>query len=150
MHTVDFMDRAAFALLILQMLIMAYAAVHDARTRTVSNGLVVVLALACAIGTCLSRAALGAHVACALGAMGTLTVFECAWRHVKGEAGLGMGDVKFLGAIMLRTPLLGIVSFACGLAGVALVGTVLRARSLPLLPFMVVSFIALAALSTCS
>lgn len=78
----------------------------------------------------------------ALAICGVLVAFEVVWRRFHdGEFGLGMGDIKCLVTLMLADPALGISSFISGLLGLAVTGTALRVRSLPLLPFVTVAWL---------
>ena len=61
---------------------------------------------------------------------------EAAWRRLRGEPGLGGGDIKLLAACMARDPLWGFVSFGMGLIALAGAGCALSKRSLPLIPFL--------------
>ena len=126
---------------------MCAAAAIDARTRSFPNGLAAAFALACGArawaeggaGLLWRRACL-ASLLC-----GVLVLFELGWRRFHGgAAGLGMGDIKYLFGSLLLNPLRGLCSFAMGLLLLAGAGLVSRQRSLPLLPFSVCAYAALA------
>ena len=119
---------------------MTLTAWIDARTRRYPHWLWL-----CMLATSLwiSVAGAGASVALmrvllAAAVMLAFVVFELVWRlgH-SGESGLGMGDIKCLGTLVIADPLRGLVSFFLGLMGLGLIGAALRVRSLPLLPFVV-------------
>lgn len=78
----------------------------------------------------------------ALAICGVLVAFESVWRRSHdGEIGLGMGDIKCLATLMIADPVLGVSSFISGLLVLAVTGTALRVRSLPLLPFVTVAWL---------
>lgn len=133
-----YMDADCAAFSVLGILILV-AAVVDARTRTYPAPLAVAVAAAgawCALARG-GADTLGAHCLAACAVSGLLVVFEIAWRRGHdGTAGLGMGDVKFLFGTMLADPAYALVGFSVGLALLALVGSVCRRPSLPLLPFV--------------
>ena len=130
--------------------IMVAAAGIDARDRVFPNGLAALFIVAAGasavvaggIGLLVRRICL-AWVAC-----GILLLFELVWRRLHGGvAGLGMGDIKYLFGCLLLDPLLGLYSFAMGLLALAVAGLILHRPSLPLLPFAVCAYAALAALA---
>ena len=130
--------------------LMGAAAAVDARERVFPNALAAAFTLSCALaaldagGAELLRArALGALACC-----GALLAFELAWRRAHGgAAGLGMGDLKYLFGALLLDPAGALVSFAAGLAALAVAGLASRRASLPLLPFVVGAQAALIILS---
>mgnify|MGYP003373903816 CR=1 FL=1 len=138
----------AFALLAARWGILVYAAWRDARTRTFPNGCAAALAAVCA-AWCVAglggAGMLGLNAVLALAVAAALVLFERAWRRRRGEAGLGMGDVKFLAALMLCDPARALAAFAAGLLGLAAAGLALRRTSLPLLPFAVGAYAVLSA-----
>ena len=79
---------------------------------------------------------LAANAVAAGAVAGLLVAIEAVWRRVRGSAGLGMGDVKLLFALMLASPTRGLTSFAVALVLLAIVGAVTHRRSLPLVPFI--------------
>ena len=148
--------------------IMAYAAWRDARTRTFPNGLAVAFTVACAIATVLSGgltqlgvsdgaggiqesgfwapwglAVLGRNALAATVVFAVLLAFELLWRSFRKESGLGIGDLKFLFALMLLEPVKALISFTLGLIALAITGSITRKSSLPLLPFIVGSYFVL-------
>lgn len=159
---------ALMASVLLRYALMAYAAWRDARTRTFPNGLALAFAAACAVEAVLAgglgRAgapdgmgglqeggfslssglhALGMDALAAAAAFALLFALELGWRRVRGEPGLGMGDLKFLFGLMLVDPVKALMAFVLGLVALALTGLVARKRSLPLLPFIVGSYFAI-------
>lgn len=60
---------------------------------------------------------------------------------------MGMGDVKCLFALVIAAPAQAMGSFTAGLLLMAAAATALRARSLPLLPFVLIPYLALCALA---
>lgn len=151
-----------FALSLCQGGLMLYAAWHDARTRTFPNALAFAFALVCAMRAVVEGGyhpelatavagdlepgafllsdglkALEGHAVAAAVVFGMLFAFELAWRHARRDAGLGMGDAKFLFGLMLVRPLAALLAFAGGLLLMAVAGLVLRRRALPVLPFVV-------------
>lgn len=157
-------DVAPLALLfsLARLAFMGYAAWRDARTRTFPNCLAVVLVTVCAIeavlnggltdlavpdgmgglqdGGFIAASGLQALVKNAIAAnvvFALLYVFELVWRHFRREPGLGMGDLKFLFALMIAEPFKALMSFIIGLIALAFAGAITRKSSFPLLPFMV-------------
>ena len=159
---------ALMLLTLLQYVLMVYAAWRDARTSTFPNGLATVLVLVCAaVAFCaggitdlaisdglgglqdggfivasglklLVKNAIAANVVFAL-----LYIFELIWRHFRKEQGLGMGDLKFLFALMLAEPFKALMAFVLGLLALAFTGAATRKFTLPLLPFMVGAYFAI-------
>lgn len=158
----------ACALTLVRWAIMGYAAWHDARTRTFPNGLAAVFVFVCAAeaftsgglthlslpdgagglqeggflvasgGRALVMNAIAANVVFA-----ALYVFELVWRHFRNAPGIGMGDLKFLFALMLIEPVKAIIAFVLGLVALAITGVATRKSPLPLLPFVVGAYFAL-------
>ena len=123
--------------------LMFVSAVEDIRERRFPPVLFAGLAFASACA-CLSEGGgvsrLAVHVGLAMLVCGALFVFEAAWRHAhSGSVGLGMGDIKFLFSFMLWRPNLALGAFILGLLVLAVYGVIRRERSLPLLPFAVLS-----------
>lgn len=123
--------------------LLAVAALIDARERRFPHVLGLFLACACAVlsYSCggLPRLVRCGAIALVTGAL--LVAFELLWRaRHDGRAGLGMGDVKFLTALILWRPLDALVAFAGGLICLACAGLIARCGSLPLLPFVVPVF----------
>ena len=125
--------------------LMLAIAVHDARTRTLPNGLAIAFGIVCAVcgiargGLSIFENLLQAAIVC-----GLLVALELFWRSRNGgSAGLGMGDIKYLFCLMLTDPALGVVSFMVGLLLLALAGTLFKKESLPLLPFTVGAYLAM-------
>ena len=167
----DALQALTVAAAIARWALMGYAAVHDARTRTFPNALAAVFLAACAGEAFLSAAvdpylvtadagalsqgaflpgegfrALAQNGARALVACLALVGFEAGWRRARHESGLGLGDVKFLFALMLTGPVPAFASFVLGLAAMAVAGLATGRRALPLLPFIVVSYAVVALL----
>lgn len=118
----------------------AAAAVIDARTKRLPNGLAVLLA-ACAAAVAVMRGGmptLAAHACVALVTMALLVISELAWRRARGGFGQGMGDIKALGAAMLADPALALAAYAAGMVMLAFVGMATRRNALPFLPFFAV------------
>lgn len=118
------------------------ASVLDIRSRRCPNILACCLCI-CALAVayfgggikgCLSGL-IGAFFTCAL-----LVTFEALWRKRRGAAGIGMGDVKVLFALMTIDPFTGILSFALGLLALAMIGVALHRQTLPALPFISAAF----------
>ena len=156
------------AFLLLRYALMVYAAWHDARTRTFPNTLAVVFALVCAYEAFLCGGltdlsvpdgmgglqeggflpktgfhVLAVNAGIAFAVFIALFAFELLWRHFRKEPGLGIGDLKFLSALMLVEPVKALIAFALGLVALALTGLLTKKRSLPLLPFIVGSYFAI-------
>lgn len=138
------------------------AAVIDARSRRFPNALAalaLVLGALAAVWPVLAALPAGAgappagelaaalaarllsHAVPASLAAGALTALEVGWRARRGSAGLGMGDVKLLAALMLADPLTGLTSFAAALALLALACVLARRPSLPLIPFIALTWL---------
>lgn len=158
-----------FLLMFAFTVLLAVAAVIDARSRRFPNALaavMAVLALAIALVAALGRASyfavsfsvepvgdaalaiatlkrLAVPLACAAAACAALFAVELLWRRVRGAAGLGMGDIKLLFSLMLVSPARGIVAFAGGLVLLAVFCLVMRKRDLPLIPFITAVWVAL-------
>lgn len=129
-------------LFLAQWCILVWAACVDARDRVFPNGLALALAAVCALFCAVTRSpsTLLLHALEAAAFCGLLVVFEMAWRRRKGASGIGMGDIKCLFALMLVSPLEGVLSFAGALALLAVAGAALGRGSLPLLPFLVAAY----------
>lgn len=137
------------------------AAIIDARSRCLPNGLAAAMAFAGVYAAMVPPALRGdmvkgeervyldavsglvEHAVPAIATVLALVLFELAWRARRGSAGIGMGDIKLLFALMLAAPLRGLLSFAAGLVLLALACLVRRERSLPLIPFTAVAWFAL-------
>lgn len=132
------MSPIAYLLLGVLTLLLVCAALIDARTRTYPNALAGAVALtSAALALALDGPArLVRGAACALGVLVLLIGLELLWRR-RGSRGIGMGDLKCLGALMLATPFAALVSFAAGLLLMALAALARRKHALPLLPFFV-------------
>lgn len=130
----------AYVLVALLAIEVLTAAVIDARRRVFPAWLMALMLVtgvgcACALGG-FERALFGCAASFCLCL--ALTGFEVAWRRIHGGAmGLGMGDIKFLAALMPAWPAGAAVSFAGGLALLAMAGVVCKKPSLPLIPFVV-------------
>lgn len=158
--------------LLVQYALMAYAAWHDARTRTYPNVLATVFVVVCVVvafaqggltdlsvsdGTgglqeggflvALGVRALVRNLIAANIVFAALYVFELLWRRFRKTFGLGMGDLKFLFALMISEPVKALLSFTLGLVALAITGVVTRKQSLPLLPFVVGAYFAILLLS---
>ena len=124
---------------------LAVAALIDLRARRLPAALAAILVLI-SIALCLGGhgwLGLGVSSFLALATCAALASFEIIWRTVRGETGLGMGDVKALFALMLLSPEGGILAFAAALLLLAVFGRVFGYRSLPMLPFMFGSWVCL-------
>lgn len=131
-----------------RMALMCAIGAVDARERRLPNALAAAFAALCALEALAARGAetCAQNALAALVVCGALLGFELLWRAVHGgAAGMGMGDVKYLFALMLLDPAFGLVSFTGGLALLAFSGAVVRAKSLPLLPFAVMSYMGMVA-----
>ncbi|WP_179184922.1 prepilin peptidase [Collinsella vaginalis] len=142
-------------------LIVVAAAWVDARERRLPNGLAaaavvtgamvavwpaVMAALGGGSGADLLPNALGllaSHAVPALLTAAALVALEVGWRRLRGSAGLGMGDVKLLFALMLADPLRGLTAFCVALLLLAAACLVTRRASLPLIPFIALAGIPL-------
>lgn len=124
-------------------LVVAAGAV-DARERRLPNGLAGALALIAAASSVAEGGfgLLAARAATALAVCGALVAFEVWWRLRRGSAGQGMGDIKALGALMLAAPVRAVAAYAAGLLLLGVSGLMLRRRSLPLLPYLAIAFVA--------
>ena len=109
--------------------VLLWAAVSDARTRRIPNASVAALALlglACNMTPLLGMdlpyvQGLKSCAVVALGVTAAFLAFEAIWRAVSGRgAGLGMGDIKLIGAaaLTLGAWILPCVVVACVLASV--------------------------------
>lgn len=119
------------------------AAILDARTRRFPNVLAVSMALTCLALRCAEYGVLSALFAIGISSfvVTILVLFEVRWRQAHaGALGLGLGDIKFLGALCLWRPGAALVSFAASLCLLACCGVAFRRSSLPLLPFSVPLF----------
>lgn len=127
--------------------LLVAAGIIDARTRRFPNPLAAALAGVGALGVFVAGGVevLLAHLAFAAVVAGALVAFELAWRHVRSTPGLGMGDVKALGALMLVDPVRALAAFAGALVALGASCIAFRRRSLPLLPYLAFCWIALAA-----
>ena len=129
----------------------AVIAVIDARERIIPdicNGIVAGLGLAAA-----ALAGLDVAIAAALhgiAAFALFWLFRAAYRRFRGHHGLGLGDVKFLGAAGTWTGLGGVppmILIACAAAIAALAVARLRGRTvtaglaIPFGPFLVVGLL---------
>lgn len=133
-------DIVSFAITFLIVVLMVSAAVIDARTRTFPNGLALAFVLVCALFSLRAGGLsyLAGHVFYSILICIPFIVFEYIWRsRHSGNAGIGMGDLKFLAAFALVSPQLALISFLFGLIALALIGLLLHKPSLPLLPFVV-------------
>lgn len=129
---------------LLSVLLVA-AAVIDARERRFPNQLALAMALAALAHAALLGAERGLlHLAIALIAALALTAFELLWRRWRGSAGIGMGDIKLLFALVLADPVRGLAAYALGLVLLAIGCVAARRGSLPLIPFIAVAWLALA------
>lgn len=110
----------------------------DARSRRLPNALAVCICLLCALHALSSRGMgqLVVNIACATGTSAAILLTELAWRRYRRAIGIGMGDIKLLFALMLRSPLLGAASFTAGLICLAIAALITRQRTLPLIPFI--------------
>ena len=107
--------------------VLLWAAVCDARTRRIPNASVAALALLGLAGNAFvllgmelpSAQGLKSCAVVALGVTAAFLAFEVIWRAVSGRgAGLGMGDIKLIGAaaLTLGAWVLPCVAVACVLA----------------------------------
>lgn len=107
--------------------VLLWAAVSDARTRRIPNASVAALALLGLVGNAFVLLGMDLPYAqglksCAVVALGVTAAFlafEAIWRAVSGRgAGLGMGDIKLIGAaaLTLGAWVLPCVAVACVLA----------------------------------
>lgn len=121
--------------------LLVCAGVIDARERRLPNGLALIFCAVAAIGClfCEGSAALVRHVFCAFVICTALVLLEVVWRR-RGTPGQGMGDIKALCALMLIAPLPAVISYAVALLLLAAVGALRQVNTLPLLPFLAVTF----------
>lgn len=121
------------------------AIAYDGRERRVPNGLVLaMLACGAAIAWCRNDAvARGVVFGAALTVCAALVAAEVLWRRWRGDAGLGMGDIKVLFCMMLVHPVVAVAAFAAGLLALAVTAAVMRRPSLPLMPFFGSAFLIL-------
>ena len=123
-------------------LLLVVAACIDARWRRFPNQLAVACAVAAVIAVfvggggreVVTRVAVSAFVC------GALVLLELLWRHVRGAAGLGLGDIKALFSLLIYNPVAGMLSFGVSLVLLAGACMVTKHGSLPLLPFLVPVF----------
>ena len=158
----------ACALTVVRWALMGYGAWRDAKTRTFPNGLAAALVFVSAVEAFghggLTDLSIpdgmgglqegGFLVATGLRTLATnliaanivfvvLYVFELIWRHFRKASGLGMGDLKFLFALMLVEPVNALAAFVLGLVALAVVGVATKKSALPLLPFVVGAYFVL-------
>lgn len=121
--------------------LMLVAAFIDAKTRTYPNGLAAALFLVAFIGTLAGKdpGAAMRHALIALLIGAGFLVFELIWRWLRASPGLGIGDIKFIATAAIICPVGALAGCALGLACMALAAMASRARSMPLLPFLVPS-----------
>lgn len=119
------------------------AAYIDARSRRLPNALAVCICLLCALHALSSRGMgqLLVNSACATGTSTAILLTELAWRRYRRAVGIGMGDIKLLFALMLRSPLLGAASFTAGLICLAIAALITQQRTLPLIPFIAPTYL---------
>ena len=116
--------------------IVAAGCVFDLRERIFPNALAGALALVSLAAAALAGAALGQRLLWAGAVATALFASELVFRRLTGSSGLGMGDVKFVGAASLAFPFSAPVAFAGGCALLALWGLVRRQNVLPAIPFV--------------
>lgn len=138
-------DVLAGAALLLFFALVAAAIAFDVRERRVPNGLVLaMLACGAVVAWCRYDAAARGFVFVATFAVcAALVATEVLWRRWRGDAGLGMGDIKALFCMMLVHPVVAVASFAVGLLALAVTAAVMRRPSLPLMPFFGSAFLIL-------
>ncbi len=119
--------------------IVAAGCVFDLRERIFPNALACALALAAFAASALAGAALGQRLLWATAVTAALFASELVFRRLTGTSGLGMGDVKFVGAASLAFPFSAPVAFAGGCALLAVWGLVRRQDVLPAIPFVAVA-----------
>lgn len=136
-------------LAIARYVILVVIIVIDARTRTLPNWLALVFLIVClACGIAWDGFFVLSNLIKAVVVCGLLLALEMFWRsRHDGASGLGMGDIRFLFCLMLSDPELGLLAFVVGLLLLALAGTLLKKKSLPLLPFAAGSYLALSLLT---
>ncbi|MBY4796798.1 prepilin peptidase [Collinsella sp. AGMB00827] len=137
-------------LLLLHLAGVVLAGCIDAVSRRFPNPLAVALALVSigVVGTAPYRgwSTLVSHVLLALLACVACFVFELMWRYLRGECGIGMGDVKFLACLMIFSPPHALLAFAGALLLLGVACALSRQKSLPLIPFIAPLWIALVSL----
>ena len=131
-------------------ILLVVAAVIDARWRRFPNW----LAAACAVVAftevwleCGARAAM-VRLLAAVAVCGAILVLELFWRRLRHTAGLGLGDIKALFALVLYRPFQAVAAFAAALVLLAVACLVANRRSLPLLPFLVPVFVIMCFVAT--
>lgn len=128
---------------------LAWAGLTDARTRRIPNESVALLALCGlavhALAACGAPVPLAAHgllgcVVVAAGLIAVLLAFNIAWRARGHTAGMGMGDVKLMGAaaLMLGAWALPCIAASCLAAG--LVETLRGNKTFAFGPYLCASF----------
>ncbi len=85
--------------------------------------------------------AVGRRVLVAMAVCAVLVLFELVWRRVLGRAGIGMGDIKVLFALMLVSPVVAVVAFCAGALLLAVYCLVRGRSSAPMLPFLAGCFL---------
>lgn len=123
--------------------ICAFAgAVIDAREQRFPNALAAACAVAAFAGVWLDRGLSTAldHAGPAVIVYLSLVLTESLWRRHRQTPGIGMGDAKALFALCTFDPLGSLVAFAAALLALAVACLATKARSLPLLPFLVPIF----------
>ena len=129
--------------------VLLWAAVSDARTRRIPNASVAALALLGLAGNMTPLLGmdlpyvqgLKSCAVVALGVTAAFLAFEAIWRAVSGRgAGLGMGDIKLIGAaaLTLGAWILPCVVVACVLASV--VETLLGNKAFAFGPYLCTTF----------
>ena len=71
-----------------------------------------------------------------------LFIFELIWRRLRGNAGLGIGDIKLLFSLALLNPTTALASFAIALILLAITCLTIKKPFLPLIPFLAGTWIA--------
>ena len=124
-------------------LLLAIAAVIDARWRRFPNWLAVTCAIVAVMAIWMERGTevAIARVAMAFCACSTLLLFELLWRRYRGGPGLGLGDIKAFFALAVYRPVAGVVSFGMSLVALSVACIMTKRSSLPLLPFLVPVFV---------
>lgn len=125
--------------------VLVSAAYIDARNRRLPHALAACICLLCALHAVSSQGMeqLAANIACATVLCAVLLFIELIWRRYRQTAGIGMGDIKLLFALMLRSPLIGATSFTAGLIVLAIAALATRQRTLPLIPFIAPAYLAM-------
>lgn len=126
-------------------LLFVGAAYLDAKTRSFPNWLFALLLIAVAVRQFVAGGVnlLAYGFAWAFPVAAALYVFELLWRRYQDTPGIGMGDIKALGVMMVMSPFDGLFSFVGGLFLLAIACLVSKRASLPLLPFAVPIFLLL-------